>query len=128
MKRQETKIELTEKIALDEKLAFIDELLKYYKLIKEDSMAFKIKQFNFTHMDLELSPEDSYSNRVSLWLDFVTTVYVMFEAEPILLTETEGVPSMRHLLKGLFGFNHCCSDGCGNCFGLGYIIPDVVVG
>lgn len=84
------------------KLLFIEDLLKDYNLIKPDSKKVQTNLLSFTHFDLELDKELSYKKRVSLWLDFVTTVYVIFNREPILLTEAGGIPSLKHLIGNLF--------------------------
>ena len=92
------------------KIIFIEDLLKEYKLIDKDSKKVQTKLLSFTHFDLELEDDVSYKNRVSLWMDFLTTVYAMFDREPVILTELGGVPSLRHLIGNLFYEGNLPSD------------------
>ena len=94
-----------------EKISFLNELLVNYGLLKEDSKALHRKQLEFTHLDLELDNGIEYFKRVALWLDFITTVYVMFDREPIILTETGAVPTVKHLVGNLFNKGNLSFSG-----------------
>lgn len=93
---------INENVAKYAKISFLKDLMVEYGLLKEESNKLRDKLLNFTHLDLELEEETKYSKRVSVWLDFITTVYVMFDREPLLLTESDGVPSVRHIIGNLF--------------------------
>jgi hypothetical protein len=134
---------LREGIELYSSIKFLEDMLKHYDLLDKDSNKFQDKLLNFNHLDLDM-PEGNYSDRVTAWLDFLATVCVTFEVEPLVLTEGAGVPNIRHLLKVIQGLEpeqcpHCKGKAkvvsqidyqfypCKPCFGLGFMLPEVEI-
>ena len=101
-------------------IKFLEDLLKHYGLIEKDSTNFENKLLSFSHLDLEIGGK--YEQSVTVWMDFITTVCVMFGAEPLVLTENGGVPNLRHLLKVIQGLDIC---DCPKCKGKGQVINPV---
>lgn len=138
---REALAEMQKNLKIYNSISFIDTMLKHYGLLPQESNILEEKLLNFSHLDIELE-KGEYRDRVNLWLDFVTTLCVAFEVEPLVLTENGGIPNLRHVLKVIQGNNidtcpECKGTGtilstvdydfhqCSHCHGLGFMLPEV---
>ncbi len=131
-------------IRVQEHFYYIEEALKKYGLIDVESKAFEHKLLQFSYKDIELPDTATHKQRVSLWMNFLTTMCKWFGVEPVLITETGSVPNVYQLVITLQGADYelcedCAGTGntkrhhlddsyvCPKCYGLGINTAEVII-
>lgn len=103
--------QLRQDMAIANKYRYIEEGLKKYGLLKPENHSFEKIHLNLTHMDIDMPEGSTYSERVSTWFDFIATMHVDNDLEPMFMFN-EAIPNVRTLAIMLKGVNRCACSVC----------------